>query len=170
MIISHSFAAFGMDLNLFNTILLLQIFIFVLSLILLNKRDKGELELRLLLKDIVMRKFIIEDVETNGFVLNNQKITENSVSQIDNLNLKDLCIFNMEIAKILFQKNLLEQSYLLLIKQGQFLKQTPSKSLYHVLFQEVTYKYSMQIIEQGHYNEAYSLLNKALSIVGYKPD
>ena len=28
----------------------------------------------------------------------------------------------------------------------------------------------MQIIEQGHYNEAYSLLNKALSIVGYKPD
>ena len=68
----------------------------------------------------------------------------------------------MEIAKILFQKNLLEQSYLLLIKQGQFLKQTPSKSLYHVLFQEVTYKYSMQIIEHGHYNEAYSLLNKTL--------
>ena len=90
MIISHSFTAFGMDLNLFNTILLLQIFIFVLSLILLNKRDKGELELRLLLKDIVMRKFIIEDVETNGFVLNNQKITENSVSQNDKLNLKDL--------------------------------------------------------------------------------
>ena len=107
MIITNSFTAFGMDLILFNTILLLQIFIFVLSLILLNKRDKGELELRLLLKDIVMRKFIIEDVETNGFVLNNQKITENSVSQIDNLNLKDLCIFNMEIAKILFQKNLL---------------------------------------------------------------
>ena len=169
MSITNSFTAFGMNLNLFKTILLLR-YLYCLITNFVKQTGQGVLELRLLLKDNVMRKSVIEKVETNGFVLNNQKITENSVFQIDNLKLKDSCIFNMELAKILFQKNLLEPSYSLLIKQGQFLNQAPSKSLYHVLLQEMTYKYSMQIIEQGNYNEAYSLLNKALSIIGYKPD
>ena len=104
-IITNSFTAFGMYFNLFNTILFLQIFVFVLSLILLNKQDKKVLELRLLLKEMVMSEYFIENVETNGFVLSDQKITVNSASQIDNLKVKDLCIFNMEIARILFQKN-----------------------------------------------------------------
>jgi hypothetical protein len=153
------------DINALLFIPVIHFLMFLQSYLNLKSETMNLLFLRNYLYTLIFNYFIPENlfqISLSGKVLTEERFL--------NFNKPSLINFNFNLARLLFYKNHIAESFAILMNQRFFLKKYENKPSYDVLLEDVTLKFTKSLIEEKKFAEALKIIEETTMIIGIKPN